>query len=261
MTASPGDSAGIAIFAGPSLVGSPFAGLLREKIHPPLRAGDLTEVAHTLPPGSRLLILDGEFGQSQAVTPTEIREISHSGFRVYGASSMGALRAVECSAAGMVGLGRVYTSYATGRIVADDEVALTYHPETYEPFTVPLVNIRQYLDLLGGFGASSGERFQILQQARAIHFRERSFPTLEKIVVQALRRDLEGAARGLLEQPARRLWDIKLADAERAITAVLSGSAPPPDTTLTPVPHDPTRLLQPETDIGTSDSAGQMTPP
>lgn len=65
------DSGAIAVYAGPSLVGSPFAGLLRGKIHPPLRAGDLTEVAHTLSRGSRLLILDGEFGQSQAVTPTK----------------------------------------------------------------------------------------------------------------------------------------------------------------------------------------------
>jgi hypothetical protein len=48
MTAFLMDSAAIAIFADPSLVGSPFAGLLREKIHPPLCAGDLTEVARTL---------------------------------------------------------------------------------------------------------------------------------------------------------------------------------------------------------------------
>jgi hypothetical protein len=196
-------------------------------------------------PGSRLLIIDGEFGQSQAVTPTEIRKASHAGFRVYGASSMGARRAVECSAVGMVGLGHVHADYAAGRIVADDEVALTYHPETYEPFTVPLVNIRRYLDLLRGFGASPGEQFRIFQEARAVHFRERSFSALGKIVKQALPREVADAARRLLEQDARRLWDIKLADAELAITAVLSDNAPPPNTTLTPVPHDPTRLLQP----------------
>jgi hypothetical protein len=247
MTAVPVDPAATAIFAGPSLAGSPFAGLLRERIHPPLCAGDLTMVTRTLSPGSRLLIIDGEFGQSQAVTPTEIREATEAGFRVYGASSMGALRAVECAAVGMVGLGHVYADYAAGRIVADDEVALTYNPETYAPFTVPLVNVRRYLGLLGGFGASPDARSAIFQEARAVHFRERSFTALGKLAEHALPREVADAARGLLEQPARRLWDVKLADAELAITAVLSGNVPPPDTVLAPVPDDPVRLLQPET--------------
>ena len=42
----------------------------------------------------------------------------------------------------MIGVGRVYECYRSGRIVADDEVAVTYNPVTGEQMSEPLVNVR-----------------------------------------------------------------------------------------------------------------------
>ena len=43
---------------------------------------------------------------------------------VFGASSMGALRASELDTLGMTGIGYCYEQYATGTIDSDDEVAV-----------------------------------------------------------------------------------------------------------------------------------------
>ncbi|MFJ9413673.1 TfuA-like protein [Streptomyces sp. NPDC101227] len=240
----------IAVFAGPSLVGSPFLELIAGVLHPPVRAGDLPGMAQNLKPGAELLVIDGEFGQAQAVTLTEIREVAEAGFRIYGASSMGALRAVECAPVGMVGIGRIWADYAAGRLVADDEVALTYDAETYAPFTVPLVSVRRLTELLAGFGASPEACSRLLAEARAVHFRERSFSLLKRIAETVLPPASAEAAHRLLQAPARRLWDAKLADAEAALSMVLSGTVPQPRTDMVPAPYEYAALLAPAGEAG-----------
>ncbi|MFG3287129.1 TfuA-like protein [Streptomyces sp. NPDC048111] len=255
----------IAVFAGPSLVGSPFLELIAAVLRPPVRAGDLPALVNELDPGAQLLIIDGEFGQSQAVTLTEIRDVAEAGFRLYGASSMGALRAVECAPVGMVGIGRIWADYASGRLVADDEVALTYDAESYAPFTVPLVSVRRLTELLAGFGASHEEAALFLAEARAVHFRERSFSCLKRIATTTLPSATAEAAHRLLRPAARRLWDAKLADAETALTQVLSGTAPQPRTDLVPVPSEYEALLAPVEGVppegGPAEDAGGVLSP
>jgi len=66
------------------------------------------------------------------VAHKEILDVLKKGVTVVGGSSMGALRAAELDAFGMVGAGRIYECYRSGRIEADDEVAVTYNPVTGE---------------------------------------------------------------------------------------------------------------------------------
>ena len=66
----------------------------------------------------------------------------NSGVKVYGASSMGALRASELDTLGMIGAGYVYTQYATGEVDSDDDVAVMLDNETLEPLSEPLINMR-----------------------------------------------------------------------------------------------------------------------
>jgi hypothetical protein len=61
---------------------------------------------------------------------------------VFGAASMGALRAVECRAHGAVPLGAIAAMYARGVLEGDDEVAVLMHPDTFAALTVPVVNVR-----------------------------------------------------------------------------------------------------------------------
>ena len=51
---------------------------------------------------------------------------SSEGVHVYGAASMGALRAAELDAFGMHGVGYVYRAYADGVLEDDDEVAVAH---------------------------------------------------------------------------------------------------------------------------------------
>ena len=53
----------------------------------------------------------------------KIMHLIDSGVTVIGAASMGALRAAELDAYGMLGVGRIYQMYASGEICGDDEVA------------------------------------------------------------------------------------------------------------------------------------------
>ena len=82
-------------------------------------------------------IIDGEFYQSLAVSPKEVLALLESGVAVYGAASMGALRAVELHRYGMIGVGSIFRLFRRGVLDADDEVAVTYCGETWRPCRSP----------------------------------------------------------------------------------------------------------------------------
>ncbi len=131
------------IFTGPSLHPDCARELLEATVLPPIKRGDLDALSSLKP--QIIGIIDGEFYQSLAVTPKEILPFLESGVKVYGASSMGALRAVELRRYGMIGVGGVFRLFRNGALDADDEVALAYSPSTYEAISEPLVNTRYIL--------------------------------------------------------------------------------------------------------------------
>ena len=51
------------------------------------------------------------------------------GIHVFGAASIGALRAAELDAFGMRGIGRIYEAFRDGVLEDDDEVAVLHGPE------------------------------------------------------------------------------------------------------------------------------------
>jgi hypothetical protein len=134
----------VVIFTGPSLHPHEARKLLDATFSPPIKRGDLTLLSASKPPHV-VGIIDGEFYQSLAVTPKEVLALLENGVAVYGAASMGALRAVELSRYGMIGVGSVFRLFRRGVLDADDEVALTYCKETYRAMSQPLVNIRYAL--------------------------------------------------------------------------------------------------------------------
>ena len=79
-----------------------------------------------------------------AVWHKEILLALQDGIAVYGASSMGAIRAAELAPFGMVGVGAIYEAYCDGRYTDDDEVALLQGPATfgYPAMSEAMVNIR-----------------------------------------------------------------------------------------------------------------------
>ncbi|GIF62157.1 hypothetical protein Ais01nite_01920 [Asanoa ishikariensis] len=160
------------VFVGPSLHGG--AALRRADIEflPPVRRGDIDALLARDAPPPAIGIIDGAFFQSLSVSPKEVLRAIDVGVRLYGSSSIGALRAVECAPYGMVGVGRIYEEYQSGRINADDEVAITYDDETGRALSEPLVNLR--------FAVAAAQAAGVVEVPLAEHFlllaKRRYFP-------------------------------------------------------------------------------------
>ena len=92
---------------------------------------------------------------------------------------MGALRAAELAEFGMIGVGWVYEALASGKVVADDEVAVAYSQDSYVASTVPLINIRFWLERLQSEALVSEDRSAVLMQtARRIFYADRTWSAL-----------------------------------------------------------------------------------
>ena len=165
------------VFLGPSLNSSEAATYLEAEYLPPIRRGDLPRV---IADGAQAIgIVDGEFGQSLAVSVMEICAGLKRGVKIWGAASMGALRAAECQSAGMVGVGWIFQNYVSGYLRADDEVALLFDPRNYRATTIPLVNIRWALQTAVSMGVLSESAVPlVLNSARSIRYTERTFAAL-----------------------------------------------------------------------------------
>lgn len=106
----------------------------------PIQRGDMAQALKENP--DIIGIIDGVFHQNSAVGHKEILSAIKKGISVFGASSMGALRASELDSLGMTGIGYVYRQYADGIVDSDDDVAVMLDSETLEPLSVPLINMK-----------------------------------------------------------------------------------------------------------------------
>ena len=178
----------VVVFTGPSLHPDRAKALLNATILPPIKRGDLDCLSELKP--TVIGIIDGEFYQSLAVSPKEILPLLESGVIVYGASSMGALRAVELRYCGMIGIGRVYRLFRSGVLDADDEVALAYSPSTYEALSEPLVNTRYILRAAVRRGMlTRAQAAEIIATLKELYFPERTRSVLLSIVFEVIGRD------------------------------------------------------------------------
>jgi len=179
------------VFTGPTLDPREAENLLTATFLPPVKRGDLRDLASKHP--AIVAIIDGEFFQSLAVSPKEILPLLDLGTRVYGAASMGALRAVELSRFGMIGIGRVFRLFRRGVLDADDEVAVAYDPATYNCVSEPLVNTRYTLRAAVRAGVlTRAEALDLIINLKATYFPDR---TRERLT--AITRDRIGLQRAI----------------------------------------------------------------
>ncbi|QUS55058.1 TfuA-like protein [Pseudovibrio brasiliensis] len=199
------------VFLGPSLSLSEAKAVLPATFLPPASQGD---VYRAVKGGARLIgIIDGFFEQVPAVWHKEILWAMSQGVHVYGASSMGALRAAELASFGMVGVGKVFQAYHKGQLEDDDEVAIAHGPAElgYPKLSVAMVNIRATLERAEEERVISKEFRALFEEAaRSCHFPRRGYEHVLSV--------LEGQAAG--DEIARlRSWlpegkvDIKREDA------------------------------------------------
>lgn len=166
----------IAVFLGPSLSREEAGRLIDADFHPPARRGDIYRISAT---GVRSIVLvDGVFHSTPSIWPREILDAMGGGIRVFGAASMGALRAAELHRFGMIGHGTIFEWYRAGQIDGDDEVALWHGPEEtgYCPLSEPLVNIRATLSQAADDGwVTLDQAGEIVAFAKQTHYPDRSY--------------------------------------------------------------------------------------
>jgi hypothetical protein len=206
------------VYVGPTLPAAEVTELLPgATVLPPVAVGDVLRALGRRGKArvTRIAIIDGYFERMAAVWHKEILLALERGIGVWGAASMGALRAAELAPFGMRGVGSIYRAYASDALVADDEVAVAHLPADYgyRATSIALVNLRDGIARAPMLSATT--RTRLVELARARFYRERSW---EQLIADA----------GAAKLPARELaalaaWpkpDRKAADARMLLRAL-----------------------------------------
>ncbi|SCG55570.1 TfuA-like protein [Micromonospora halophytica] len=160
-------------FVGPSL---PAGARQRPDVEylPPARHGDLFRLG--LGPGDAALVVDGVYQHFAPLRHKEILAALSHGVRVFGAASMGALRAAELADCGMTPLGRVAAAYRTGELRSDADVAVLHSAEEdHRQFTVASVSVHFGVRDLTAAGRLSPEQGEgLLRVTSGLHYMTRS---------------------------------------------------------------------------------------
>ena len=179
----------------------------------PIKRGDLGQALKENP--DIIAIIDGVFHQNSAVGHKEILSAIDKGIEVYGASSMGALRASELDSLGMTGVGYVYSQYANGIVDSDDDVAVMLDSETLEALSVPLINMKYVFEnAVSENVITEAEKDELLKIAKNTYYPKRNYSyTLNKSGLDAETKDL-------LIDFIRTSPDIKKEDAKKLLEVI-----------------------------------------
>ena len=218
------------VFAGPSLppASRPVAEPAIEW-RPPVRQGELYRAALGGP--AVIGVIDGYFEIVPTVWHKEILWAMAQGIYVFGAASIGALRAAELDSFGMRGIGRIYEAFRDGVLDDDDEVAVLHGPEElgYPPLTEAMVNMRATFDEAARVGVLAPDMAtQLAAIAKSLFYKERTYRAVSQ----------RAAASGIPAAPLRDLaaWlpsgriDQKRRDANVLLATIRAhlAAAPPP---------------------------------
>jgi hypothetical protein len=173
------------VYLGPTLPVAEAREILDAVYLPPVRQGDVYRLTRLRRP-TLIGLVDGHFNQVPAVWHKELLWAMSRGVHLFGAASMGALRAAELAAFGMRGVGRVFEAYRDGVLPPfggeafedDDEVAVVHAPGDagYLPLSEAMVNIRCTLAAAAEGGIiSRSTRDHLVRLAKQTFYPRRNF--------------------------------------------------------------------------------------
>ncbi|WP_368904552.1 TfuA-like protein [Taklimakanibacter lacteus] len=171
---------------------------------------------------ARIGLIDGLFESAPAVWHKEILSALAAGAAIWGAASMGALRAAELHCFGMTGIGKIFEQYVSGERYADADVAVVHAPAElgHLPLTVALVDVEASLARLSDRGVLDRRDIAALAAAACrLHFKDR---TWSRVVHEAERN--AGDTDRLLARVSQHAFSQKTLDAE-ALLAELAKPA------------------------------------
>ena len=203
-------------------------------VRPPVKQfdllADIREGYHVV------VIVDGVFHQTPAVSPSEIMDALRRGLLVYGCSSMGALRAAELHSYGMRGVGEIFEWVKSSPGFRDDFPAQTFTVEgdRVVALSVPYVDFFFNLRRLRAAKQLSQRDYRLLERTfRDLYYPDRTLAALVA-ALRPRRPDLiPVATRALRQMPSQKRIDAiaalkrvraDLADVSKVNAALQRGS-------------------------------------
>jgi hypothetical protein len=191
----------------------------------PAREGDVFRAIADRP--RAIVLIDGVFEASPSVWHHELRAALDAGIAVFGAASMGALRAAELRPFGMVGVGKIFEAFRSGALLDDAEVALRHGEASsgFRPLTVPLVNVRfSAAQAVASKALTRSQAAALVDTAAALFFQERAWPHLLRVLTRRRGAALADAvSRAFPKGPL----DLKALDARAALARAARHRAQP----------------------------------
>ena len=167
------------IYLGPSLSINKAKKIIDAEFRPPAKKGDFINL-NLLTERRDIVLIDGVFLQEYPPSPIEVFQvINNTNFKVYGAASIGALRAVELEKFGMKGIGKIFGFFKKNIINSDDEIAVTFD-SNYNLLSEAMIDIRYNIFLSWKQGIIDKETKQMMVNlAKRLYF---PFRTYENII-------------------------------------------------------------------------------
>ena len=165
------------IFLGPSLSHEKARKIFQADFRGPAKKGDLLRVSGDIDDSTIVCLVDALFLQDYPPSPIEVYQLMlNKNIKLYGAASLGALRAVELEKFGMIGMGKIFELYKKGKLTADDEVAVTFVEGEHQLQSEAMIDIRFNLFLAHRMGIINEiTKKTIAKVAKNIYFPYRNY--------------------------------------------------------------------------------------
>lgn len=174
------------VFLGPTLSRDVAIKILDADYRDPAKKGDFLRLAHATDEKKSIGFIDGVFLHDYPPSPIEVYHLAtRKNIELIGASSLGALRAVELEKFGMKGIGKIFQLYKNGIITADDEVAVTFVRDKNILQSEAMIDIRFNLFLAYKRGIIRREsKIMLAKVAKNIYFPYRNYEDIIKLTQQ-----------------------------------------------------------------------------
>jgi hypothetical protein len=165
------------IFLGPSLSHEKARKIFQADFRGPAKKGDLLRVSGDIDDNTIVCLVDALFLQDYPPSPIEVYQLMlNKNIKLYGAASLGALRAVELEKFGMIGMGKIFELYKKGKLTADDEIAVTFVEGEHQLQSEAMIDIRFNLFLAHRMGIINEiTKKTIAKVAKNIYFPYRNY--------------------------------------------------------------------------------------
>jgi hypothetical protein len=174
------------IYLGPTLSREEAIRILDADYRDPAKKGDFLMLSRDSDEKKYVGFVDGVFLHDYPPSPIEVYHLAtRKNIELIGASSLGALRAVELEKFGMKGIGKIFQMYKNGIINADDEVAVTFVRENNILQSEAMIDIRFNLFLAYKKGIITNQtKKRFAKIAKNIYFPFRNYEDIIKLTHQ-----------------------------------------------------------------------------